>query len=674
MATTPVPIPQGATIGNAVPIPEGATIGDQSTSEQPQAAPQASNPQAELMIQEDQLGTGFGKGLLDTTAGVGGLIRKGVGALSAISPSRVGEAVGAIPKGTTDALAEKAKEFLVPQRGLSAEQQMAVPHGGLQTIGYAGENLTEFLLGDEALKGLSLADKLKMSGQVAGIFEKSPRLMKALQMGADLEKAAGQLPAEAVQLMKNNPVVARLIGAGMDAVRQAAVSGGQELVKSGGDVGEAAKTAATQGAASAVLGGAGSVIAGAAEKGGKAAETVSELKNIAESAPAKEEVTANAKNAVDTAKEAMHAKYEAGIQDLTERLGDTSVPHSSSPIASTAKDLVAEPVPATQALVAAAKNAAGERIDKPVKALLTKAANETTADWKVGDLVEFRQAVRKLADSYPPGDLNARALHKLLPAVDDTLDQVAKASGDAGAKADYASLRGDYRDKIKYFQPSSNPADQLKYTTAKTLQSGTKDEIGKFLLAGGNTRAKVAAVSDLLGPEETQKLGKDIFGSFIQETKPDGTIKAVNPANIVQKWTKLPPEARDALFDTSIGEKAIPELMKDTQSAAQIQHLMRVAAVAGAGATVGTHFGATGLGTLLGLVAGEGGGGFARGRQVLDYVVNHPNVWKGLGLVAKAGEAAAPVSRAVGPAIKYGAGQGLRNVMQGASGPLGEQQ
>jgi len=626
---TAVPIPQGATIGS-VPIPEGATIGDeQSTSGQPAA------PQAPFL---ERMGQGIASGAAETVAGLGkiGSHIPGVNYAS----EKLGDALG-LPK-----LGPDQNPYDTVEKSVQHNKEQAT-NNTAGRIGYGGETLTEFFLGDEALKGLSLADKLKAASGVAQVFEKSPKLMKAVQIGADA--------------MKNYPKATEIVG---EAMRQGAVQGTQTLAKTGGDVGEAAKEGATMAGTSGVLGAVGAGAGSLLEKGGKAAQTVETLGKVAEAAPSKEEVTEGAKNAVDSAKQSMHTKFEAGIQDLTERLGDKEVPHADSPIAATAKELIKAPEPAEHGLVAAAKEAAGERIDKPVKALLDKAAAQEGQAWKVNDLVDFRQAVRKLADSYPPGDPNARTLYKLLPSVDDTLGKLADQSGDTAAKSDYEALRKDYKDKIKYFTPSGKPEDRIAYATANVLRTGTKEDIGKYLMSG-DARAKVKALTGLLGDDGAKQIGKTVFSNMVEDA-------GANPANLVKSWTKLPEEARNSLFDTTVGEKAINDLMTDTQSAARIQQLMRATVAGGVGGSLGalSH---SGLGTLLGLAIGEGGGGFASGRKVLDYVANHPAVWKSLGLAGKAAKAAeSGTGQALGTVIKQQAGRGLSSVMQGASQPLSE--
>src|SRR4029077_13737122 len=54
------------------------------------------------------------------------------------------------------------------------------PQGEDQKAGVAMESILEFALGDEALKGLSLADKLAKGSKIAKFFEEYPVLAKIL--------------------------------------------------------------------------------------------------------------------------------------------------------------------------------------------------------------------------------------------------------------------------------------------------------------------------------------------------------------------------------------------------------------------------------------------------------------------------------------------------------------
>jgi hypothetical protein len=98
--------------------------------------------------------------------------------------------------------------------GEAPEPESATAPVGLgEHVGYIGENIMEFFAGDEALKSLSLAQKLGLATKVA-------------------------------KLAESNPAIAKLISVGLRATRTGAVSGAQEAAH-GGDTGDVLTSAGT---------------------------------------------------------------------------------------------------------------------------------------------------------------------------------------------------------------------------------------------------------------------------------------------------------------------------------------------------------------------------------------------------------------------------------------------
>lgn len=125
---------------------------------------------------------------------------------------------------------------------LAHVREMASPTGTAQKVGAGIEDLTEFLLGDEALKGASLSERLLNAGKTAKVIENSPRLTAVVK-------------------------------AGIQALRGATIGGTQAGLKSGGDVGSTATGA--------VAGGVGNVvIPGAINAAKELPELVNTLKNV----------------------------------------------------------------------------------------------------------------------------------------------------------------------------------------------------------------------------------------------------------------------------------------------------------------------------------------------------------------------------------------------------------
>jgi hypothetical protein len=91
--------------------------------------------------------------------------------------------------------------------GPTATDMETTPQGAGEWAGAISENLMEFIAGDEALKGLSLADRLGLATKIA-------------------------------KLAESHPAMAKIIGIGLNATRTATVSGAQAAAHGGsaGDV------------------------------------------------------------------------------------------------------------------------------------------------------------------------------------------------------------------------------------------------------------------------------------------------------------------------------------------------------------------------------------------------------------------------------------------------------
>jgi hypothetical protein len=107
------------------------------------------------------------------------------------------------------------------RRKAAPESVPAVPQGkGIRSVGRVGENILEFIAGDEVLKGLSLGEKFLHASKLAKMVETSPALAKVFDIG-------------------------------MTALRQGTVSGAQTFEK-GGTTTQAAENAGITGTVSAL--------------------------------------------------------------------------------------------------------------------------------------------------------------------------------------------------------------------------------------------------------------------------------------------------------------------------------------------------------------------------------------------------------------------------------------
>jgi hypothetical protein len=606
--------------------------------------------------------SGFGNALMDTVHGIGTLLNKvpGVG------------------------------ETLAPTEGLAAEKKgIQSPEGTAQWVGYGGENLAEFMLGDEALKGLSMADKFKQISGAMGLLEKSPRLMRAIQMGADVGKATGELGEEAKALIQKNPLLARLVGAGMDALRQGAVAGAQETAKTGSPE-KGLKAGVEQGATSGVLGAAFGTLGRVAEKAGEAGKAVQEASEAGKNAPSALDIGQKVADQINDAETKMHGDFESGIQKLKGDLGDQKVPYQGSPLQKAAKATL-EGITDKQ-IVPGKTEATGvlDEFGQPI----TKQGADTTVRTTKGALPEFgslaggspesKNILTALADPKKTGDLtideliqrrqqlgekigvltkggtssadraDVQVYQKLRDGIDDTIANLAKKSGKPEAAQDYDALRSAYKDKVKLFQ---SPAMQAM--SAPGVASDVKlDNAAKYLLQGGNKLDKINTLTETIGEPAVKDLGKGILQSKLAEASAGGQI---NPAKFVKNFKQidqLPPEVKEKLFDSGDAQKGLDKLSGDLKTAANYQKLIRAGIVLNP---------VSGMGLLLGsLASGDAEGA----RELLDKIANRPGMWSAFRTAGKIGATleASSAARRVGTAAKGALG----NVLQGATEPLSQ--
>lgn len=303
----------------------------------------------------------------------------------------VGEGVASTGAGLTDLLGGK-NTTLSHELHFLASENPGQETSGSEKVGQGIETIAEFLMGDEALKGLSMADKLKNVSGLMKFIEKSPKLEQALHLGINVGKAGAELSPEERALLQEHPILARLAGHGLAAIRQGVTQTGQTLVKTGGNVGEALKSGATMGATSAALGVPLGVAGGLLAKGGEAAETAQNLAgqaaggstetevnqqlgntvqntlqptidtaqaakeeaegrianaaqspaDIAANAPGHEAITAAAQKAAKAGYESLGNEFEKGRNILTNATKGQELTYENSPLQQAAKDLLGQ--------------------------------------------------------------------------------------------------------------------------------------------------------------------------------------------------------------------------------------------------------------------------------------------------------------------------------------------
>lgn len=182
--------------------------------------------------------------LLATGKNIVGMVGQGVQAAAGAA----GDVATGVVKGAGDTVStvENAASHILPEntggrfmRNQSQlEDQFADTHGNTaQQVGKGAENIGEFFLGDEALKGLSFAEKAGVLKQMADLAEKHPAIAALIKRGLRTGAVTG-----AVTLAKGGTPTQAAVGAGTGAV----AGGAADLAMTGaGKVVDAAKDAFT---------------------------------------------------------------------------------------------------------------------------------------------------------------------------------------------------------------------------------------------------------------------------------------------------------------------------------------------------------------------------------------------------------------------------------------------
>lgn len=503
-------------------------------------------------------------------------------------------------------------------------------------IGYGGETLAEFVMGDEALKALPMAVRLETAAKTMKVFEKSPKLMRALQIGAEALNTGA---------------------------RNAGVQGIQTLVRSGGDPEQTLKAAGTAGVLGTGLGAVGGVLGEATGAAGNAGRKVQELGDVAGSAPSKGDVLSGLQDQIKQSQNDLHADYDTAVKDYATRVGDNTVPYKDSSFHKAVTDTLgkgladADPMDAAlnksrpgsarvNQMLEDLKDLADPKVETPKPEKWTDANGVTHTEpaaaaeapepieLNMQKLIEKRQLFReRMAQikGVTSEDLADKAVYgKLLNGVDDTIGDLANKSGDPDIIDEYEDLRSNYKDKIGLY---NNPV--IKAITDGKPDDAARSFIGIVNKSGlpqaGKIQANLNALQKVLDPlgdkgnAPLQEFGSQVFKTMMKDAS-SGSGQ-FNASKFMDTWNRIDPETKTKLFDAGPdATSVVAQYAKDAKSVANVQRLTRVGLLGGIASPL--HIPVPGLG-LVGLLAMVNeNAGVQAGRNVLDFVANHPWTWK----------------------------------------------
>jgi len=276
------------------------------------------------------------------------------------------------------------------------------------------------------------------------------------------------------------------------------------------------------------------------------------------------------------------------------------------------------------------------------------------------DLINYRQVIRKLSEKFELGNVNSRILrglitshHGVVSPMDQALEQLAEESHVPGLVDTIRQARSTYAAKHDVFEENKiiqNLMDKKGDDAANGFIALTNEGVAKP--GSSKVMKNIRDLRTVLGDDGLHAFGKMVFGTVLHDcTDANGMVNADKFFNTMSRFQEEP---SNLLFDWGDVNNGLAALRKDAHSAAILQKLTRMGVLGSFGAVAGA-MPRIGLGTLIGMVAGEGGGmgGIAKGRTLLDYVANHPRMW---GIYRTAGKiATSPITEKVGMAGRYGA-------------------
>ncbi|MFL6314725.1 MAG: hypothetical protein ACJ71W_21680 [Terriglobales bacterium] len=428
-------------------------------------------------------------------------------------------------------------------------------HGEGQHMGAVAENVLEFVLGDEALKSLSLADKLGKAAKIAKVMEENPYLTKMIGTGLRQGTVSGAQTAlhggDAGDIAKSALIGGTLGGTFEGAsgllekglANRAAASGVQDTANefsvplSAGQSTTGAVTQATEAALKKVpfvnapfnkLGAAqNDAIKSAADEiansiGSKAASGTAAGEDI--------------QNAIGKAKNTAGKSYADAQQQISDAgAAQLPVPLKGT-IADTAQKML-DNIQLPDELSAGVKDVQGRQAAVDV---LKNLANDTAADGTPRSMTweQARRLKSQLFDLANSGDSNVGtgAIKQMTGALDKSMQDTLVGAGKADLADQFSQASNHYR--------SIN--DALDTSIVKRLSSSDPIDVGKFLVnnVSPNTINTLKQVAPAQMPQIQRGVWEELFNRALNN--PDGVVAG----KVLQKeFQKLGPETASALWN-----------------------------------------------------------------------------------------------------------------------------
>lgn len=397
-------------------------------------------------------------------------------------------------------------------------------HGLAQNVGKIGESLAEFMVGGEALKGLTWPEKVGELSKAAKVLQQYPRLASILSNG----------------------------------LRLGAVGGLQDLVKTGAeDPEKSLKIGAETGAGGAAIEGAAAIAKPLAEKafsylntkGAIRALNVDELKNgfFPNAHLGGTELSAAVQKDLDAVQKQLYDNYGSKLADFSPAAKEAgiTVGAAGSPLATKAAELLqgssGDYPESLEKALKVAKTPGTERVEP----LLEEFAQGKTLNWD--QAVNLRKDLANKAYHSANDDPAKQILNQLRNALDDNLETSAAAADAPELEENLKALRADYHETITSLN---------KNAVVKGLKDKDYDTVAATLMRNNTIASNVETVRGLLnriGSKNMESVEASIFDKISgASTVTNGTDSVVDAKKFITKFRNIPPDVRQAIW----GDKA----------------------------------------------------------------------------------------------------------------------
>jgi hypothetical protein len=452
----------------------------------------------------ENLGSGFMKGGAKTVGGLTNLAEKIPGVTSAVNE---------VPA---------LREMAAASRGENGDIET---HGAMQGVGNVGEDIFEFVLGDEALKGVALADKFKLASKIADLADSSPQLAKVLGYGLNFMK-----------------------GGGGQAIRQGAVSAAQTIAK-GGTARQAGENAALTGGVSglfsaisagtdmmykSILNNTPEEIAAKKLAARQSGEALAD-KIAGQSVASPYGVAKDTQKALAAAEDGMHADYTQGLHLIGEAAKDIPIAVKGSALETAAKDIITGGEETPEAWRDALKIAGTEQLE-PLLGDLAKGKGDYSWAQMESIRSDVGKTIRKMAYDNPV----RTDLINIRGAIDQTMEDAAADTGHASVASDMKALRETYATQTKAFEDHA----------VEMLSDKNPNTVADVLINKHNIDS-VNALRSLIQPKNMQKVEGSLLRSLVDRASTTGEF---DPAAFVKRFNGLGEDVQQAFWGDELPE------------------------------------------------------------------------------------------------------------------------